>query len=106
VKLAWIWLVNDRDEEYKLEVAVEDNGKRIFAETLQLGPRTAESGNKLIESPVDGRGHYVVRVTTEAESREVDVTELVSGDKECVGVRFSLLSNGTMDWWHRSMNQC
>lgn len=31
------------------------------------------------------------------ETREVDVAEFVDGDENCVGVRFALLDNGSVD---------
>ncbi|WP_226023993.1 hypothetical protein [Halomicrobium salinisoli] len=104
-KLAWIWLLNDRDEPYEVDVVVEDNGETVFSESYQLGtePGTA---NIREDNPVGGTGQYVVRATMDGETREVDTIDAVDGDENCIGVRFSLLNNGSIDYWTKSMQRC
>lgn len=104
-RLAWIWLQNDRDEAYEVDVIVEDGDETVFSETYEVGagPDTA---NVNIDNPVEGSGQYVVRGTMDGETREVDTTEFVDGAEDCVGVRFSLLNNGSVDYWTKSMQQC
>lgn len=104
-QLAWIWLQNDREEEYEVDVVVEEDGKSVFSETYQLGA-TSDTANINVEDPVDEPGHYVVRTMMDGETREVDIAEFVEGDENCVGVRFSLLDNGSVDYWTKSMQQC
>jgi hypothetical protein len=67
---------------------------------------TPDTANIKVDDPVDEPGHYVVRVTMDGETREVDIAEFVEGDENCVGVRFSLLDNGSVDYWTKSMQQC
>jgi len=38
----------------------------------------------------------------DGENREIDTT-FVNGDENCIGVGFSLLDNGSVDDWTRSM---
>jgi hypothetical protein len=104
-RLAYIWLVNDRDESYDVDVVVEDDGETVFEKTYELGT-TPDTANVNTENPVSGPGQYVVRATMDGETRTVDTTELVDGDEDCVGVRFSLLNNGSVDYWTKSMQQC
>jgi hypothetical protein len=104
-RLAFIWLVNDRDEPYDVDVVVEDDGETVFSKIYELGtePDTANAND---ETPVAGPGQYVVRATMDGETRTVDTTEAVDGDEDCVGVRFSLLDNGSVDYWTKSMQEC
>jgi len=53
-----------------------------------------------------GPGQYVIQATMDGETREVDTTDFVDGDENCIGVRFSLLNNGSVDSWTKSMQQC
>jgi len=104
-RLAWIWLQNDRDESYEFEVVVEEDGESVFSETYQLGT-TLDTANLTVDNPVDEPGHYVVQATMDGETREVDIAEYVDGDENCVGVRFSLLNNGSVDYWTKSIREC
>ena len=104
-RLAWIWLQNDREEAYEVDVVVEEDGESVFSETYQLGA-TMDTANINVDDPVDGPGHYVVRATMDGETREVEIAQFVDGDENCIGVRFSLLDNGTVDYWTKSMQQC
>ena len=107
-RLAWVWLVNDRDEAYDVDVTIEDAGETVFAETYRLGPdpSSATPPVQTTERPVEGAGEYVVTGTMDGETRTVDATEHVDGDEDCIGVRFSLLNNGSVDYWVKSMQQC
>ncbi len=104
-RLAWVWLRNDRDEPYEVTVVVEDNGETVLSESYELGtgPDTA---NIHVDNPVEGTGQYVVCTTMDGETLEVDTTDVVDGDENCIGVRFSLLDNGSVDYWTKSMEQC
>jgi hypothetical protein len=104
-RLAWIWLLNDRDESYEVNVVVEDDDETVFSESYELGTRP-DTANVHVDNPVDGPGQYVVRVTMDGETREVDTTAVADGDENCIGVRFSLLNNGNVDYWTKSMQQC
>lgn len=104
-RLAWIWLQNDRDEAYDVDVVVEEDGESVFSKTYQLGT-TPETANINEETPVDEPGQYVVRATMDGETRTVDIAEYVDGDENCIGVRFSLLNNGSVEYWTKSMQQC
>lgn len=42
----------------------------------------------------------------DGETREVDTTNLVDGEEDCIGVRFSLLNNGSVEYWTKTMRQC
>lgn len=105
VRLAWVWLVNDRDREQNVRVTVEDGDEVAFEEEYLLGTGPND-GNVRIESPVEAPGRYVVRMTAGEERVEVDTTDLVSDEANCVGLRFTLLDNGSTDWWHRAMQEC
>jgi hypothetical protein len=107
-RLAWVWLVNDREEAYDVDVAIEDAEETVFAETYRLGtdPSSATPPVQTTERPVEGAGEYVVTATMDGETRTVDATEYVDGDEDCVGVRFSLLNDGSVDYWVKSMQQC
>jgi len=107
-RLAWVWLVNDRDEAYDVDVTIEDAGETVFAETYRLGtdPSSATPPVKTTERPVEGAGEYVVTGTMDGETRTVDATEYVDGDEDCIGVRFTLLNNGSVDYWVKSMQEC
>jgi hypothetical protein len=104
-RLAWIWLLNDRDEPYEVDVIVEDGDDTVFSESYELGTEP-DTANIHEDNPVDGTGHYVVRATMDGETRGVDTTDVVDGDENCIGVRFSLLNNGSVDYWMKSMQQC
>ena len=78
----------------------------VFSDAYQLPPTDSETTDIRETSPVDGPGQYVVRATMAGETLEVDTTELVDGDEDCIGVRFSLLNNGSVDYWTKSMEQC
>lgn len=104
-RLAWIWLQNDREKEYEVDVVVEEDGEVVFSETYQLGT-TMDTANINVDNPVDGPGEYVVQGTMDGDTREVEIAEYVDGDENCVGVRFSLLNNGSVDYWTKSMQQC
>lgn len=104
-RLAWIWLQNDREEEYEVDVAVEEDGELVFSETYQMGS-TMDTANINVDNPVDGPGDYVVQGTMDGETREVEIAEFVDDDENCVGVRFSLLNNGSVDYWTKSMQRC
>ena len=107
-RLAWVWLVNDRDQAYDVDVTIEDAGETVFAETYRLGPgpSSATPPVQTTERPVEGAGEYVVTGTMDGETRTVDATEHVDGDEDCIGVRFSLLNNGSVDYWVKSMQEC
>lgn len=104
-RLAWIWLANDRDEAYEVEVAVEEGGETVFAETRRVGTEP-DTASVRIDNPVDGPGQYAVRARADGAVREIDSTDVVDGDENCVGVRFSLLDDGDMDYWTKSMRKC
>ena len=105
-RLAWVWLQNDRQRQYEVDVTVEDDGETVFSDAYRLPAAGSETVDIRETSPVEGPGRYVVRATMDGETREVDTTELVDGDQNCIGVRFSLLDNGSVDYWTRSMQQC
>lgn len=107
-RLAWIWLVNDRDEAYEVDVTIEDAEETVFAETYRLGtdPSSETPPVQTTERPVEGAGEYVVTARMDGETRTVDATEHVDSDEDCVGVRFSLLNDGSADYWVKSMQQC
>lgn len=104
-KLAWIWLLNDRDESYEIEVVVEDDSGKVFAESYELGTEP-DTANIHVDDTVDGLGRYVVRANLAGETREVDTSDVADGEETCIGVRFSLLNNGSVDHWVKSMQQC
>ena len=104
-RLAYIWLVNDRDETYEVDVVVEDDGETVFTELFELGTER-EAANVDVESPVDGLGRYVVRATMDGETREVNSIDVIDEDETCVGVKFVLLNNGTVDYSTESIQQC
>ena len=105
-RLAWIWLRNDRQQRYEVDVTVEDGDETVFSDAYQLPAAESETVDIRETSPVEGPGRYVVRATMDGETREVDTTEFVDGDENCIGVRFSLLDNGSVDHWTKSMQQC
>ncbi|WP_430505018.1 hypothetical protein [Haloparvum sp. PAK95] len=104
-RIAWIWLRNDRDEPNDVTVVVRESGDAVFAETYRLGT-TPDTASVNVEEPVDEPGDYVVRATVDGETREVNVADHVDGDENCVGVRVTLLDNGGVDYWTKSMQQC
>ncbi|MFW6385492.1 MAG: hypothetical protein ACOCY7_05090 [Halodesulfurarchaeum sp.] len=104
-KLAWIWLRNDREESYEVDVIVADDGEIVFSEQYELGSDRS-TAQRNVDDPVGGSGRYVVRVTMDGETREVDTTRYVDGEEDCIGVRFSLLDNGDVDFWVKSMQRC
>lgn len=105
-RLAWIWLRNDREQCYEVDVAVEDDGELVFSDAYQLPPTESETTDIRITSPVEGPGQFVVRATMDGQTWEVDMVNLVEGNEKCIGVRFSLLDNGSIDYWTKSMQQC
>ncbi len=104
-KLAWINLQNHREEEYDVEVTVEDDDEIVFSNTYHFGTDD-ETGKVLEENPVNGEGEYVVQATLDGEEREVDTTDFIDGDETCIGVRFNLLNNGSVDYETKSMQEC
>lgn len=86
-------------------MTVGDGGETVFAETYELDPES-DSANERVDDPVDGLGTYVVRATMDGETREVDTTGHVEERESCVGVRFSLLDDGSADYWVKSMQRC
>ncbi len=61
-RLAWIWLLNDRDGPYEVDVVVEDDSEQVFSDTYELGTEP-DTANVHVDNPVDGAGQYVVRAT-------------------------------------------
>ncbi|MDX1745996.1 MAG: hypothetical protein R3324_08670 [Halobacteriales archaeon] len=104
-RLAWIWLQNDRQQVYEVGVVVEEDGTSVFSGTYQLGA-TMETATITVDHPVDGPGDYVVRARLDGQTREVRIAEVVDGDENCVGVRFSLLDDGSVGYWTKAMEQC
>jgi len=104
-RIAWLWLVNDRDEAYDVDVAIEDAGETVFSRTYTVRTH-GEAANVHEEDPVDGPGQYVVRAKMDGSVEEVDTIDHVDGDENCIGVRFSLLNNGMEEQWTRSMQEC
>lgn len=104
-RIAWIWLVNDRERAQEIEVTIEDDGEVVFSETHQVGTEP-DAANVRIDDPVDGPGQYVVRARLDGSVREVVAAEFVDGDENCIGVRFSLLDGGSVDYWTKSMREC
>lgn len=106
-RLAWIWLVNDRDEAHAVDVVVKDAGDTVFSRTFHLRPASSPSSTVTTERPVDGFGDYIVRATTDdGATRAIDTRQYVDGTENCIGVRFSLLDNGSFDYWTKSMERC
>ncbi|MFC6989581.1 hypothetical protein ACFQJD_14295 [Haloplanus sp. GCM10025708] len=104
-RIAWIRLVNDRDEAYDVGVFVDADGEQVFSEQYHLGT-TPDSATVLVESPVEGTGRYVVRADVDGQIVSVDATRAVDGDENCVGVRFSLHRRGTLGHRTESMQEC
>ena len=104
-QLSYIWLVNDREETYEVEVVVADNEQAVFTKSFELGTEPGSS-NIDVENPVDGAGDYVVRATMDGETREVATTDVIDEDEPCVGVQFVLLNNGSVDYSAESLQQC
>jgi hypothetical protein len=104
-RLAWIWLQNDRDDPYDVDVVVTADGESVFSNTYRLGA-TPETATVTEDRPVEEPGQYVVRATMDGETRAVSIADYVDGDANCVGVRFSLLNNGSVDYWTKAMQQC
>jgi len=108
-RVAFVWLTNDRDESYTVDVTIEDDGQTVFERTYELGPAVMNPdppSNTSTDRPVEGYGQYVVSATMDGETLTVDTTEHVDGDEDCVGVRFRLLNNGGENWWARSYQRC
>jgi hypothetical protein len=104
-QLAWIWLRNDREEAYEVDVVVEEDGESVFSETYQVGA-TLDTANINVDNPVDEPADYVVRATIDGETRTVEIADFVDGDEICVGVRFTLLNNRRITYWTKSMQEC
>lgn len=104
-RVAYVWLVNDRDEEFDVDIVIEENKKVVFSRTYHLGT-DSDTAVTTDDNPVEGYGRYIVRATMDGETREVDTAHVVNGDEDCVGVRFSLLNNGSVDYWTKPLQQC
>lgn len=104
-RVAYVWLVNDRDEEYDVDVVIAENEEVVFSQTCHLGTGS-NTAVTTEDNPVEGYGRYIVRATMDGETREVDTADAVDGDEDCVGIRFSLLNNGSVNYWTKSMQQC
>lgn len=86
-------------------MVVEDDSGEVFAESYELGTEP-DTANIHVDDPVDGLGQYVVRANLAGETREVDTSDVADREETCIGVRFSLLNNGSVDHWVKSMQQC
>ena len=104
-RIAWIWLLNDRNESYEVDIVVEDDGATVFSGSYELGP-DPNTANIHVDNPVDGLGQYIVRTTLDGKTIEVDTTDVIDEKENCVGIRFSLLNNGSADYWTKSTQQC
>jgi len=104
-RIVWVWLVNDRDDPYEVDVTIEDAGETVFSRTYTVGTE-GNAANFQEDGPVDGPGQYVVRAKMDGSVEEVDTTEHIDGDENCIDVRFSLLNNGMEEHWTRSMQEC
>jgi hypothetical protein len=103
-RLAWISLLNDREEPYDINVVVKEDGKSVFVKTYQVGA-SLETANITVDDPVKEPGQYVVRAMMDGETREVDIADFVEGDENCIGVRFLLRNNASVDYWTKAMQQ-
>jgi hypothetical protein len=106
VVIPWVRLVNERETGLEIRLRLEGDGQRVFAETYRLGPVGSDRATVDVKSPVDGAGRYAVRAATDEDSESVDAPTLVFGDQQCVGVRFTVRADGTLDQWHYSTDEC
>lgn len=104
-RLAYVWLVNDRETQVSVAVTVTDDGETVFSRTYDLAA-SGDGGNVSTDHPVDGRGEYVVTATVDDEPVAVDATDHVDGDEDCVGVRVTLFDDGRVATWTKAMERC
>lgn len=96
-RLAWIWLQNEHAERYQIDVAVEDDGETEFSDAIRLLPGDEETADVRLTDPVEGRGRYTVSATIDGEILEVDTSESSDDDRDCVGVRFTIREDGSVE---------
>jgi len=105
-KLAWIWLQNERETRYEIDITVSDGDDLVFSDAVQLLPAESETTDFRLTNPVEGPGQYIVRATIEGETHEIDTTDSGDDDQNCIGVQFSLLTDGSVESGTKSMQEC
>lgn len=105
-ELAWIWLQNNHSDRYAIDLSVEDDGEVVFSDTMQLVAADAEMTDIRVTDPVDGPGQYTVRATIDGEVHEIDISEVDDGDRNCIGVRFTIRTDGSVETGTKVLQQC
>lgn len=105
-RISYVSFRNERAERYPVEVIIEDAGATVYSDTHQLDPRSEETTSLTLHEPVEGYGQYLIRARMAGETVEVDLTEYVNGDEDCIGVTVSLKDDGRVDAETDSLRQC
>lgn len=57
-RVAYVWLLNDRDEEYDVDVVIEEDETVVFSRIYHLGT-DSDMAVTTEDNPVEGYGRYI-----------------------------------------------
>jgi len=103
-RLDWIRVTNGHgvEESHKVSVSVVEDETVVFEKTYTVDSEP-EYDTEHEQSPVDEPGKYVIHATTDSGMEaEIDTTQHVEEENECVGVHFEVVSETELDAFTRS----
>jgi hypothetical protein len=103
-RLDWIRVTNGHgvEESHEISVSVTEGETVVFEETYIVNSEP-EYDTEHEQSPVDEPGKYVVHATTDGGMEaEIETTQHIEEENECIGVHFEIVSENEFDAWTRS----
>lgn len=103
-RLDWIRVTNGHgvEESHEVSVSVVEGETVVFEKTYTVD-NESEYDTEHEQSPVDGPGKYVVHATTDSGmDAEIETTQSVEKENECISVHFEVINETEIDAWTRS----
>lgn len=103
-RLDWIRVSNGHgvEESHEVSVSVVEDETVVFEKTYTVDSEP-EYDTEHEQSPVDEPGKYVVHATTDSGMEaEIDTSQHVEEENECIGVHFEVVSETELDAFTRS----
>lgn len=103
-RLDWIRVTNGHgvEESHEISVSVTEGETVVFEETYTVDSEP-EYDTEHEQSPVDEPGKYAVHARTDSGMEaEIETTQHIEEENECLGVHFEIVSETEFDVWTRS----
>jgi hypothetical protein len=104
-KIAWILLVNNRDEARDVTVFIERNDEEVFRETHELGT-SVEQSTRRIDDPVKGAGHYTVNFDIGDQVVHLHPSEYADVTEPCLGIQYTFHQQETTGFELKPIDEC